>query len=137
MPPDPPSILLLLCFSISLPINYSFFPTAAADYNPTYVANPTKAIKRTFSPTRTELEMLADVATVTATFDITVDTTPEGCECFFLDLEGTRRVFILTPVVSVCIFDVSGEFSSDYTIYRHSMVYGCYSYYLCNTQLIL
>ena len=99
----------------------NFFPTAAADYNPTYVANPTNAIRQTFSPTRTELEMLANVATVTATFDITVDTIPEGCECFFLNLGGTRRVFILTPVVSVCIFDVSGEFSADCTISRHSL----------------
>ena len=88
----------------------NFFPTAAADYNPTYVANLTNATRTTFSLTRTELQMIANVATVTATFDITVDTIPEGRECFFLNLEATRRVFILTPVVSVCI--VSGEFSA-------------------------
>ena len=116
MPPDPPSILLLLCFSISLLINYSYelFPySAAADYNPTYVANPTNATRTTFSLTRTELVMIADVATVTATFDITVDTIPECDEYFFLYLEGTRRVFILTPVVTVTILDVPGEFSAD------------------------
>ena len=95
----------------------NFFPTAAADYNPTYVANPTNAIRETFSPTRTELVMRSNIATVTATFDITVDTIPEGRECFSLNLEGTRMAFILTPVVSVCILDlpISGEFSADYT----------------------
>ena len=60
--------------------------------------------------------MMGNVGQITATFDITVDTTPESRESFFLNLVGTRRVFILNPVVEVTILDTIRKFCTDYTL---------------------
>ena len=61
--------------------------------------------------------MRSNVATVNVTFNITMDTIPEATENFFLFLEGTRRVFILTPVISITILDdlPPREFSAENT----------------------
>ena len=89
-------------------------PTVAADYDANYTTDPADAIR---NATTNELRMSADVVTVRITFNITIDTIPEISEQFFLFLEGTRRVFILTPMITVCILDrpIPCEFSADYT----------------------
>ena len=98
-------------------LNFLFFPATAADYNADYTINPSNANRTIIDNTTNELVMRANVATVTVTFDIAVDTIPDDAENFFLFLEGTRRVFVLTPVVTVTIFDLppAREFSADYT----------------------
>ena len=76
------------------------------------MTSPANAIKTVVNNTTNELVMESNVATVIATFKIIMDNITEGPEEYFLFLEGTRRVFILTPMVTVTIRDVAGEFSA-------------------------
>ena len=80
-------------------------PTAAADYDADYVTNPADATRTVVNSTTNELVMQSNVATVIATFKIIIDNIAEGPEEYFLFLEGTRRVLILTPMVTVTILD--------------------------------
>ena len=76
------------------------------------MTNPKDATRTVVNNTTNELVMPSNVATVTATFKIIIDNITEGPEEYFLFLEGTRRVLILTPMVTVTILDMAGEFSA-------------------------
>ena len=58
-----------------------------------------------------------------------MDNITEGPEEYFLFLEGTRNVLILTPMVTVTILDAAGEFCTDFT--------GLFLVLICNTKGVL
>ena len=96
---------------------YLFSITVAADYDADYTPTPANGIRNEINATTRELRFSGGVVTLNIIFDIVVDDTPEPREEFFLFLEGARRAFILTPVISVTILDDGGdrEFHADYT----------------------
>jgi len=94
-----------------------FFPAVAADYDANYTTNPINAIREVINATTNELVMRPNIAELTVTFTIVTDIVLEEPEIFFLFLEGTRSVFVLTPMVTVTILDspFPSEFTADFS----------------------